>query len=185
MNIHQAINEIRAVVARAGEQDRLNWWPSTLYTSGDMFMKRLFPKTHEAAAYLALRETIRLKEGTADPRSALLSLFYLGGRREALIAQESSNALPELFSSEPGSGEDLARLLLDTYRPVLGDGHWERTNIQTLNEARGRIDVGSVADSHLDESSLKMVVGSLLTGLRYSTKGRYVPPVFRLDGVEA
>jgi hypothetical protein len=131
-----------------------------------------------------LSDAVRRKEGTADPRSGLLSLFFLGGQREALVAQERAQAPAELFSARLESGETLAKLLLEAYEPVLGNGHWERSGDYEVNEVRGRVDVGNVPDSHLDEAELKRVVGSLVAGLRFSSPGRYLPPVVRLERAE-
>ncbi len=148
-------------------------------------LKRLFPRTHTTAAYTTLSDAIRRKEGTADPRNGLLSLFFLGGQREALIAQEEARAPADLLSARLDSGETLARLLLETYEPVLGMGHWENSGTHEVNEAQGRVDVATLPDGHLDEAHLKTVVGTLVAGLRFSTQGRYLPPVVRLDRSEA
>lgn len=185
MNLHEVVAEVRAIVARAGEADRLGWWPSSLYSSGDAVLKRLFPRTHTTAAYRTLSDAIRRKEGTANPRSGLLSLFFLGGEREVLIAQEEARAPAELLSARPDSGEMLARVLLEAYEPILGSGHWERSGTHKVNEVQGRVDVASLSDSHLDEAQLKEVVGTLIAGLRFSTLGHYLPPVVRLDRAEA
>ncbi len=148
-------------------------------------MKRLFPRTHTTAAYVTLSDAIRRKEGTADPRSGLLSLFFLGGQREALIAQEEPQAPAALVSARPENGDALAKLLLEAYEPVLGNGYLERSGAHAVNEARSRVDVGSVRDSHLDEAHLKAIVGALIAGLRFSSRGRYLPPVVRLERIDA
>lgn len=181
INLHAAVTEVRAVVARAGEADRLGWWPSSLYSSGDAVLKRLFPHTYASAASTTLNDAIRRKEGTADSRSALLSLFFLGGQREALIAQEETRVPSKLLLLQPDSGAALAKALLEAYEPILGDGYWEHSDRQQVNEARGRVDVAEVSGSHLDEAHLKIVVGKLIAGLRFSTQGHYLPPVVRLD----
>jgi hypothetical protein len=181
-HLHAAIAEMRAVIARAGEQDRLNWWPSTLYSRGSATLTRLFPHTHASAAYGIVSHAIRQSDGTADPRNGVLSLFFLGGRREALIAQEEARPPQALLEAQVDDGEALAELILGHYAPHLGQGYLEKAASFEVNTAQNRIDVGTVARTAMSEERLKNAVGLLVAGLRFSTPNTYIPPVLRLTG---
>ena len=79
---------IQFLVAWAGEgrcePPRLGWWATDLvdeFGGGD-FLQRLLPKTHEWAAFEAVREAAKRRAEAARKKSAnadgMRSLFYLG-----------------------------------------------------------------------------------------------------------
>lgn len=180
-SLNNVITEVRIVIARAGEADRLNWWPSKAYSSGAKVLERLFPKTASKAAYEIISHAARQKDGTLEQQTALLSLFYLGGKREALLSYGDTRP-PEVLLNQPfQDGDELSRALLDHYTDVLGSVDRVDIDACEVNLAQKRVDVMAVESADLREGDLRRVVALLIASLQYSDSGNYLPPVVRIS----
>ncbi|MDZ7703663.1 MAG: BrxE family protein [Trueperaceae bacterium] len=179
-SLSTTIEEVRAIVARAGEADRLNWWPSKVYSSGAKILERLFPKTDSRAAYAIICHAARQKDGTFEQQESLLSLFYLGGKREALLGHDNATPPGELLQTAFRDGAELSEALLSHYADALGGLVPTSSEASEVNQVQKRVDVMTVESADMREADLKRVMALLIAGLRHSTKNNYLPPVVRI-----